>query len=62
MTDLCVECEEEPASEEDPRETPLDFGKCICKSCAIAAFTEIAEEAEEAADDARKSIAALESK
>lgn len=59
---LCTECEEEEASEEDPRGAPLDFGPCICKTCCIAALTEIAEEAEGKAEDARQQIAKLETR
>jgi len=34
----CVECGERKAIENDPREPPIELGKCLCRACAIDAI------------------------
>lgn len=48
MTKKCEDCGEDVVVEfSDPREPPLDEEVCLCRDCAINAFSEAIDDAEQ---------------
>jgi hypothetical protein len=43
----CQECGEKKATQEDPRDPPLDEGKCLCPECCVNAIDAVIEEHKE---------------
>lgn len=43
----------------DPREPPLDLGKCLCRECGVGAYNERIEELESELGDLKQNLDGL---
>jgi len=62
MSKHCIECVVELATEEDPRDPPLDWDLCLCTSCCIDAHIEAIDDLEEQVSDMKINMKKLEVK
>jgi hypothetical protein len=54
----CLECEDKRATRKDPRNPPLETGKCLCPDCRKAAVEQLCEDLEQELRDYRAELAA----